>query len=318
MPSSITGPAAPNQAAARVAPAGPPSGPADGPPGHSLSSVGTPLGGFIRAKRDQTRPEDLAIPVQGRRRAPGLRRTELASRAGISVEYLTRIEQGRDRNPSGSVVTAIAHGLRLDPAERRHLAYLAKISGGACAGPHHPEPPRRKVRPEALQVLHLLEPAVAMITNRLGDILACTSGFRAVMDATGLLETQPPSLTRYIFTDPRARTTFPDWGYVADEQAFSLWLGPSIASYEWLTAELAPAAGPEFTRRLSQHLPPPRRQLLIRHPATEHDLRWNREALELPAPDDQQLIIYLPADRQTTHALGQLQHDNQPRTLHAI
>ena len=212
--------------------------------------MGTPLGRFIRAKRDQTRPEDLAIPVQGRRRAPGLRRTELAARAGISVEYLTRIEQGRDRNPSGTVVTSIADGLSLDSAERRHLAYLAKISGGACAGPHHREPPRRQVRPEALQVLHLLKPAVAMITNRLGDILACTPGFRAVMDATGMLETQLPSLTRYIFTDPRARDTFPDWDHVADEQAFSLWLGPSIASYEWFKAELAPTAGPEFTRRL--------------------------------------------------------------------
>jgi len=281
--------------------------------------VGTPLGQFIRAKRDRTRPEDLAIPVRERRRAPGLRRTELAARAGISVEYLTRIEQGRDRNPSGSVVNAIADALSLDPAERRHLAYLAKISGGACTGTHRREPPRRQVRPELLQVLRLLEPAVALVTNRLGDILACTADFRAVMDATGLLETEPASLTRYVFTDPRARDTFPDWDHVADEQAFSLWLGPSVASYEWFTAELAPAAGPEFTRRLGQHLPPPRRQLRMRHPATEHELRWNRETLELPAPDEQQLVIYLPADQQTARAPGQLQADEvQPRTLRAI
>lgn len=280
--------------------------------------MGTPLGEFIRAKRDRTRPEDLGIRDQARRRAPGLRRTELAGRAGISVEYLTRIEQGRDRNPSPSVVNAVADALSLDPAERRHLAYLAKISGGACAGPHHREPPRRQVRPEVLQVIHLLEPAVAMITNRLGDILACTADFRAVMDATGLLEAEPASLTRYVFTDPRARNTFPDWDHVADEQAFSLWLGPSVASYEWFTAELAPTAGPEFTRRLGQHLPPPRRQLRMRHPATEHELRWNRETLELPVPDEQQLVIYLPADQQTSRALGQLQHEIQPRTLRAI
>ena len=280
--------------------------------------MGTPLGEFIRAKRDRTRPEDLGIPLQERRRAPGLRRTELAARAGISVEYLTRIERGRDRNPSPPVVNAIADALSLDPAERRHLAYLAKISGGACAGPHHREPLRRQVRPEVLQVLHQLEPAAALITNRLGDILACTAGFRAVMDATGLLETEPASLTRYVFTDPRARDIFPDWDHVADEQAFSLWLGPSLASYEWFTAELAPTAGPEFTRRLGQHLPPPRRQLRMRHPATGHDLWWNRETLELPAPDEQQLVIYLPADQQTTHALAQLQREAQPRTLRAI
>jgi hypothetical protein len=56
----------------------------------------------------------------------------------------------------------------------------------------------------------------------------------------------------------------------------------------------------------------------MRHPATEHDLRWNRETLELPAPDEQQLVIYLPADQQTAHALAQLQREAQPRTLHAI
>jgi transcriptional regulator with XRE-family HTH domain len=279
--------------------------------------VGTPLGEFIRAKRDRTRPEDLGIPVQKRRRAPGLRRTELAARAGISVEYLTRIEQGRDRHPSGSVVNAIADALSLDPTERRHLAYLVKISGGACAGSHHREPPRRQVRPEVLQVLQLLEPAAAIATNRLGDILACTVGFRAVMAATGLLETEPANLTRYVFTDPRARDTFPDWDHVADEQAFSLWLGPSVTSYEWFTAELAPIAGPEFTKRLGQHLPPSRHQLRMRHPAAEHELRWNRETLELPAPDEQQLVIYLPADPHTAHVLDQLQNENQPR-LRAI
>src|SRR5215211_3624105 len=108
--------------------------------------MGTPLGNFVRAKRDSTRPEDLAPSARQRRRAPGLRRSELAARAGISVEYLTRIEQGRDRNPSGSVVNALAEALSLDAAERTHLRYLAKISGGACAGRERPAPPERTVR----------------------------------------------------------------------------------------------------------------------------------------------------------------------------
>lgn len=275
--------------------------------------MGTPLGEFIRAKRDRTQPADLGIPVGQPRRAPGLRRTELAARAGISVEYLTRIEQGRDRNPSVSVVNAIADALSLDVAERRHLSYLAKISGGACAAVRHREPPPRRVRPEVLHVLRLLEPAVAVITNRLGDVLACTTGFRALMDATGLLEPEAPNLTRYVFTDSRARSAFPDWGRVADEQAFSLWLGPSVASSEWFKSELAPVAGPEFTSRLSQHLPPPRGQLRMRHPAIEHELSWERETLELPAPDEQQLIVYLPADERTACALGVLQRESQPR-----
>jgi hypothetical protein len=152
-----------------------------------------------------------------------------------------------------------------------------------------------------------------MVTNRLGDVLASTTGFRAVMDATGLLEAETANLTRYVFTDPRARSVFSDWAQVADEQAFSLWLGPSVASSEWFKAELAPVAGPEFTSRLGQHLPPPRGQLRMRHPAVEHELRWDRETLELPAPDEQQLVVYLPADQQTTRALGRLRDGDRPR-----
>ncbi len=304
--------------------------------------MGTPLGDFVRAKRDRTAPEDVGLPSSlagARRRAPGLRRSELAARAGISVEYLTRIEQGRDRNPSGSVVTALADALSLDPAERRHLTYLAKIAGGACARAHQPEPPRRRVRPQVLEVLRQLEPAAALVTNRLGDVLACTASFRAVMAGTGLLDDggpdggrgggldggrgggldgEPANLTRFVFTDPRARDAFPDWGQLADELVFSLWLGPSVASYEWFRAELAPVAGPEFTRRLGQHLPPAGGPLRMRHPAVGHDLRWHRETLELSPHDEQQLVIYLPADQPTSQALAQLSEGHQTRSLRAI
>src|SRR5438874_9064990 len=129
--------------------------------------MGTPLGDFVRAKRDSIQPESFGLPDRGRRRSPGLRRSDLAARAGISVEYLTRIEQGRDRNPSPSVVNALADALSLDAGERHHLRYLAKISGGACAGRSRPTPPDRTVRPAVRQILDLLEPGVAFVTNRL-------------------------------------------------------------------------------------------------------------------------------------------------------
>src|SRR5262249_3150818 len=151
---------------------------------------------------------------------------ELAARARISVEYLTRIEQGRDRNPSEPVIRAIADALRLDPVERNHLRYVAKISGGTCGGQSRPAPPDRGVRPAVRQLLELLEPGIAFVTNRLGDVLAHTDGFAMVMRDTGLLDAGEPNLTRYLFTDPRARNTFTDWDQVADEQVFNLWLGP--------------------------------------------------------------------------------------------
>ncbi len=280
--------------------------------------MSTPLGDFVRAKRDSVQPEDVGLPLRSRRRAPGLRRSELADRAGLSVEYLTRIEQGRDRNPSIAIVTALSEALLLDPAERRHLAYLAKITGGACAGPHVEAPPRRDVRPELLATLDLLEPAVAMITNRLGDVLACTSSFAVLMKASGLLDGDDVNLTRYVFTDPRAKNTFPDWGHVADEQAFNLWLGPSVTSAERFKAELAPIAGPEFSRRVDQHLPPPRRQLRMSHPETHGDLRWDREVLETSDADAQQLVIFLPADEATAQSLDQLRAPGQSTRLRAL
>lgn len=278
--------------------------------------MGTPLGEFVRAKRDSIQPESFQLPDRGRRRSPGLRRSDLATRAGISVEYLARIEQGRDRNPSPAVINALADALSLDAGERDHLRYLAKITGGACAGHRRPAPPSRHVRPAVLETLQLLEPAAALVTNRLGDVLAHTSGFELVMRGSGLLETQAPNLTRYVFTDPRARNFFADWDQVADEQAFDLWLGPSVETSEWFKAELAPLAGQEFTRRLSRHLPPPQVSLRINHP-TSQELRWQRERLALPRTDAQELVVLLPADETTAQAMEHLRRQHGG-TLRAI
>jgi transcriptional regulator with XRE-family HTH domain len=267
--------------------------------------VATPLGQFIRAKRDAIRPEALGLRAGERRRAPGLRRSELADRAGISVEYLVRIEQGRDRHPSPTVLAAVADGLALDLAEREHLRYLAKISGGACAGRPRPRPPDRTVRPTVLRTLELLEPGVAIVTNRIGDVLAHTSGFAAVMRASGLLDAEEPNLTRYTFTDRRAHSFFPDWEQVADEQAFDLWLGPTAETSEWFTADLAPVAGAEFTRRLDRQVPPPRVPHRIHHPAAG-ELVWLRETLRLSTTDAQEIVVYLPADAATARAVERL------------
>ncbi|MEU2925098.1 helix-turn-helix transcriptional regulator [Streptomyces sp. NPDC007251] len=277
--------------------------------------MGTPLGDFIRAKRDSIQPETLGLPDRGRRRSPGLRRLDLAARAGISVEYLTRIEQGRDRSPSVAVVNALADALSLDAAERNHLRYLAKITGGACTAHRSPAPPRRDVRPALLQTLRLLEPGIAVVTNRLGDILARTSGYELLTAGTGLLDGDAPNLTRYVFTDPRARAFFADWDQVADEQAFDLWLGPSAENSEWLSAELAPLAGPEFTRRLNRHLVPRRGALRLTHP-TGPPLRLTRETLDAPT-DAQQLVVFLPADEHTREALTELRAGQRGR-LRAI
>jgi transcriptional regulator with XRE-family HTH domain len=266
--------------------------------------VSTPLGDFIRAKRDATRPESLGLPVGARRRAPGLRRSELATLAGISVEYLTRIEQGTDQNPSIAVIKTLANTLGLDAAEHQHLQHLAKITGGACVGAPL-EQPRREVRRAVLEMLDLLEPGIALVTNRLGDILAHTTGFELLARPTGLLDPDEPNLTRYVFTDDRAHEVFPDWDSLADDRAFDLWMGPSAGASALFQAELAPIAGAAFTDRVNRHVVPARGTLRWAHP-TVGELRLNREILELPAHDAQQLVIFLPADDATAESVHRL------------
>ncbi|CAO5259393.1 helix-turn-helix domain-containing protein [Frankia sp. AgKG'84/4] len=265
--------------------------------------MGTPLGEFLRARRDATRPEALGLAVGARRRVPGLRRSELASLAGISVEYLIRIEQGSDRNPSPAVVNALAGALRLNVTEREHLRHLTKIGGGVCVG--RLAQPRPDVRPAVLTLLDQFEPGIALVTNRLGDLLAFTAGFDLLARPCGLLDGPRPNLTRYVFTDARARAVFPDWGTLADERAFDLWLGPSAERTTGFSAELAAAAGEEFTRRRDQHALPTRGRLRWVHP-TVGELRLDREVLELPPSDAQQFVAFLPGDDASADALRRL------------
>ena len=81
----------------------------------------------VRRLRDRIAPESVGLPTGGRRRATGLRREELAGLASISVDYLTRLEQGRATSPSAQVVESLARALRLSDTEREHLFVLAGL-----------------------------------------------------------------------------------------------------------------------------------------------------------------------------------------------
>lgn len=88
---------------------------------------GTDFGRTVRRWRDRVSPEAAGLPSGGHRRAPGLRREELAMLAGISVDYVTRLEQGRAEHPSEQVVEALGRALRVSPAEREHLFHSAGL-----------------------------------------------------------------------------------------------------------------------------------------------------------------------------------------------
>ena len=214
-----------------------------------------------------------------------------------------RIEQGRDRNPSAAVVNALADVFGLDAAEREHLRHLAKCSSGTCgaAASSH----RLDVRPPVRSLLAQLEPGIVFVTNRLGDMLAYTSTFDLLARPIGLLDLPSPNLTRFVFTDDRARHAFPDWDQVADERAFHLSLGAPSQRSQQLIADLTALAGPEFTERVHSRRLPGSGTQEWRHPVAGA-LLFDRELLELPAADAQQLAVLLPANDPTSAALNKL------------
>lgn len=201
------------------------------------------LGEFLRNRREAVTPAEVGLPSGTRRRTPGLRRAELATLAGLSVDYLTRLEQGRDRNPSAQVLAALAEAMRLSPEERLHLLILSKqTTGGALLCPVA-EPPTRSVRPTLHAVLDRLDPTPAFVANRLGDLLAFTSGYRRLVGPLGVLDAERPNLTRFVFTHQRAKDAYPDWDHIADQQIANLKIEhcPEIAEIvQELTSPPAP------------------------------------------------------------------------------
>jgi transcriptional regulator with XRE-family HTH domain len=265
------------------------------------------LGSFLRARREAVTPAQVGLPVNGRRRTPGLRRAELATLAGVSVDYLTRLEQGRDRRPSPQVLAALADALRLPTVERVHLRMISKSADGGLSC-MEAGPPARSVRPTVRALLGRLEPGPAVLLNRLGEILAHTSGYARLAGPIGLLDADPPSLVEYAFTDARARCAFPDWDDLADRLVADLRLpGRGDPHLDRLVDELTVTAGAQFTDRF--HGPPglPRRTGVerMRHPEAG-ELRLAYEILELPDHADQRLLVHLPADDATAAALDAL------------
>ncbi|MBM2620241.1 helix-turn-helix domain-containing protein [Actinoplanes sp. LDG1-06] len=268
---------------------------------------GNELGLFLRSRRESIDPATAGLPTGSRRRTPGLRRSEVAALAGVSVEYVTRLEQGRDRHPSPPVLGALADVLRLTSNERVHLYRLTK--GAEARFPCRAEmTPNRVVRPTVRALLERLEPTMAVLVNHLGDLVARTASFDSFAAPLGLAGegTDPPNLLRYVLTGDRAREVFPEWPAVADHWVATLKEGPFRADpyVAALADELAVTAGDEFTARVATvpGIPAPTGVLRVNHPSLG-PLRLAYESLELPADDSLRLLVYLPADPATTEAL---------------
>jgi transcriptional regulator with XRE-family HTH domain len=158
------------------------------------------LGDYLRARRQQVRPEDCGLVSGARRRVAGLRREELAMLAGISAEYYLRLEVGRDKHPSPQVIAALAGALRLDTLATQHLQYLAAPTGSDL---HHVEAAPAYAFAEVIE--QFLMPAA--LVNRYLDILAANPIARALSPEFAPGE----NFLRWRLLDPAAQQLYVDW-----------------------------------------------------------------------------------------------------------
>lgn len=162
------------------------------------------LGDFLRAKRDQLRPADVGLPDGFRRRAPGLRREEVAALCHISPTWYTWIEQGRRQAVSTETLTALATGLKLSNAERAYLFELA-----ARADPAHPAAATSEAHHLADLVNAVRTPAYVL--DRHWDAIAWNKPAEALFEDWLKARGGQRNLLRYVFLHPGASAFIVDW-----------------------------------------------------------------------------------------------------------
>jgi transcriptional regulator with XRE-family HTH domain len=176
-------------------------------------AAGNEIAEFLASRRAAITPEQAGLPTYGRRRVPGLRREEVASLAGVSVEYYKRLERGNLAGVSDLVLDGLARALQLDDAERAYLFDLARASGPLVRSQRTVS---RCVRPAVTQILDGLNlPAVVRAVY--GDYVAANPLGRALYAPLFESVAQPANSARFAFLDPAARAFYLEWDTVASD-----------------------------------------------------------------------------------------------------
>jgi transcriptional regulator with XRE-family HTH domain len=178
------------------------------------------LSQFLISRRAKVTPEQAGLPSYGQRRVPGLRREEVASLAGVSVEYYKRLERGNATGASDGVLEALADALRLDDAERAHLFDLARAAS-PIAPRRRRRPVQQRVRPVVQRILDSIG-SPATVSNMRGDYLAANQLGRALYAPLFESREQPPNSARFTFLDPAAQEFFVDWEKAAKDLVAAL------------------------------------------------------------------------------------------------
>ncbi|GGM06550.1 MULTISPECIES: helix-turn-helix domain-containing protein [Micromonospora] len=207
----------------------------------------TVLGSFLTARRARLRPEDVGLVSHRARRVAGLRREEVAVLAGVSADYYARLEQGRERHPSASVLGGIARALDLDADAREHLFRLAGVplDNPPAAAVEHVDAGLR-------QLLDAWPDLPAIVLNRRLDLLA----HNAIAGALFADFADTANLARMTFLDPTGPVFFVDWQRAAETCVANLRLAhghdPTDRRTAELVAELESASG-TFRRLWRRH-----------------------------------------------------------------
>ncbi|MDS2171849.1 helix-turn-helix transcriptional regulator [Nesterenkonia sp. CL21] len=163
---------------------------------------------FLISRRAGITPAEVGLPAGGEdRRVPGLRREEVAVLAGVSTDYYTKLERGKLRTASASVLAAIADALRLDDVERAHLFDLFREPGETPKLPAVTDT-KRKIPASVQRVLDGMN-VPALVYGVTQDILGANLLGRAMF--APLFDAERPNMARFIFLDSRAPAFYDDW-----------------------------------------------------------------------------------------------------------
>ncbi|MFJ1558332.1 helix-turn-helix transcriptional regulator [Streptomyces mirabilis] len=246
------------------------------------------LGGFLRARRAQLRPEATGLPTSGRRRVPGLRREEVATLAGVSTDYYMRLDQGRERHPSQQVLEAVARALRLDDDAVAHLYRVATPTARRTRR----APRVERVAPHLRRLLDTWSDTPAFVLGHTLDVLARNRLAGALYAGF----THPDNLLRMTFLDPAAQHFHRDWDRAAESTVATLrraaGIDPEDPRLRELVGELS-VKSPDFRVLWARHdVRGKSREAKFFHHAEVGDLELHYEAFTVNSAPTQQLVVY--------------------------
>lgn len=249
---------------------------------------------FLTSRRARITPAEAGIPTTGGiRRVPGLRREELASLAGVSVEYYVRLERGNLAGVSESVLYSVASALRLDDTERSHLFDLARSANSA--GLPIRTSVTGRVRPGLVRLLESMG-GPAYIRNGRLDVLALNPVGRALYEPMLRSPAQPSNSARFTFLDAASHDFWGNWDEMAAGVVASLRAEagryPTDKRLTDLVGELA-TRSPEFRRLWAGHdvYKHTTGAKTLHHPLVG-ELHLTFEAMTFPADEGLVLLVY--------------------------